>query len=55
MEDDTRNDPDSHYFQKGLGQLLDAGESDDEDLGRVTITSGSESISDRFSALLLES
>ena len=55
MEDDTRNDPDSHYFQKGLGQLLDAGESDDEDLGRVSITSGSESISERFSALLLES
>lgn len=55
VEDDPRNDPDSHYFQKGLGQLVDAGDSDDEDLSRVNLAPGSESLSDRFSALLLES
>ena len=54
VEDDPRNDPDSHYFQRGLGQLVDAGDSDDEDLGRPTLAQGTESI-DRFPALLLES
>ncbi|KAJ7814116.1 hypothetical protein B0H14DRAFT_2850892 [Mycena olivaceomarginata] len=29
-QDDPRNDPDSHYFQRGLGQLMDAGDSDEE-------------------------
>lgn len=36
-QDDPRNDPDNHYFQRGLGQLTDAGDhSDDEDLGRFS-------------------
>lgn len=56
VEEDPRNDPDNHYFQRGLGQLVDAGDSDDEDLGRVAHihAQGSEG-TDRFSALLLES
>ena len=53
IEDDPRTDPDSHYFQRGLGQLVDAADSDDEDLSRVTTTSG-EAI-DRISALVPES
>ncbi|KAF5377208.1 hypothetical protein D9615_006323 [Tricholomella constricta] len=39
--DDPRNDPDSHYFQRGLGQLLDAGDnSDDEELALVSLAAG---------------
>ncbi|KAF7310567.1 Protein kinase domain-containing protein [Mycena chlorophos] len=30
VQDETRSDPDSHYYQNGLGQLNDAGDSDDE-------------------------
>ncbi|KZT22144.1 hypothetical protein NEOLEDRAFT_1181194 [Neolentinus lepideus HHB14362 ss-1] len=40
FEDDPRNDPDSHYLQRGLGQLVDGGDSDDEELGRSAIISG---------------
>ena len=29
--DDPRNDPDSHYFQHGLGQLNDAGDTSEEE------------------------
>ncbi|KAJ6580656.1 kinase [Mycena capillaripes] len=29
-QDDSRYDPDSHYFQRGLGQLMDVGDSDEE-------------------------
>ncbi|KZV92104.1 hypothetical protein EXIGLDRAFT_749828 [Exidia glandulosa HHB12029] len=29
-DDDNRSDPDLHYFQRGLGQLIDVGDSDDE-------------------------
>ena len=51
--DDPRNDPDSHYFQRGLGQLNDAGDnSDDEDADHASISV--EGI-DRVSALMLES
>jgi mitogen-activated protein kinase kinase kinase len=51
--DDPRNDPDSHYFQRGLGQLNDAGDnSGDEDADHASITV--EGI-DRVSALMLES
>ena len=52
LDDDPRNDPDSNYFQRGLGQLIDAGDSDDEDLNRSSL--GGDAF-DRFSALLLES
>lgn len=30
-DDDPRNDPDSHYFQRGLGQLLDETNDSDEE------------------------
>ncbi|KAF7306562.1 Protein kinase domain-containing protein [Mycena indigotica] len=30
VPDDPRSDPDSHYYENGLGQLNDAGDSDDE-------------------------
>ncbi|KAF9243846.1 hypothetical protein BU15DRAFT_42769 [Melanogaster broomeanus] len=53
LDDDPRNDPDSNYFQRGLGQLVDAGDSDDEDLGRSGLGGGDGF--DRFSALMLES
>ncbi|KIK71379.1 hypothetical protein GYMLUDRAFT_211576 [Collybiopsis luxurians FD-317 M1] len=51
--DDPRNDPDSHYFHKGLGQLVDAGDSDEDDLSRTTFVSGADGM-ERVS-LLLES
>jgi len=52
--DDPRSDPDSHYFQRGLGQLIDAGDnSDEEDIGRISNSSGDGAI-DRVSGLILE-
>lgn len=33
-DDYARYDPDSHYFQRGRGQLVDAGDSEDEDIPR---------------------
>ncbi|KAG1754991.1 uncharacterized protein EDB91DRAFT_264782 [Suillus paluster] len=53
LDDDPRNDPDSNYFQRGLGQLVDAGDSDDEDLGRASLMGGDGV--DRLKALMLES
>ncbi|KAK7064579.1 kinase domain-containing protein [Favolaschia claudopus] len=35
-QEDPRHDPDSHYFQRGLGQLTDAGDSDEEAHGSFT-------------------
>jgi mitogen-activated protein kinase kinase kinase len=52
-EEDPRDDPDSHYHKRGLGQLIDGGESDEEDLGRVAI-GGIIDGHDRFSSLVLE-
>ena len=50
--DDLRNDPDSHYFQRGLGQLVDAGDnSDDEDIAMISLAAGGEGGIDRTSAL----
>ncbi|KAG6814044.1 hypothetical protein H0H92_003894 [Tricholoma furcatifolium] len=41
--DDPRDDPDSHYFQRGLGQLLDAGDnSDDDELARHNLAAEGE-------------
>ncbi|PCH33345.1 hypothetical protein WOLCODRAFT_147447 [Wolfiporia cocos MD-104 SS10] len=51
IDDDPRNDPESHYYQRGLGQLLDAGDSDDEDRG---IVGGSSGDADRLSSLMLD-
>lgn len=53
LDDDPRHDPDSNYFQRGLGQLIDAGDSDDEDLGRTSLMGGDGV--DRVTALMLES
>jgi mitogen-activated protein kinase kinase kinase len=54
--DDPRNDPDSHYFQRGLGQLVDAGDnSDDEDITMISLAAGGEGGIDRSSVLMLES
>lgn len=50
--DDPRNDPDSHFYQRGFGQLLDAPDSDDEDRG---LFSGVNGESDRLSSLVLDS
>ncbi|TFY83988.1 hypothetical protein EWM64_g48 [Hericium alpestre] len=52
-DDDPRNDPDSHFLQRGLGQLVDAEESEDEDLGRVALGSVGE-VHDKFSSLMLD-
>lgn len=54
VDGDPRDDPDSHYFQRGLGQLVDAGDSDDEDISHTSLVPGGETI-DRLSALMLES
>ncbi|KAF8592011.1 Pkinase-domain-containing protein [Ramaria rubella] len=40
-DDYLRDDPDSHYFQRGLGQLVDGGDSEDEDLASNRVVSGS--------------
>ncbi|KAJ7102342.1 hypothetical protein B0H15DRAFT_943268 [Mycena belliarum] len=48
-QDDPRNDPDSHYFQKGLGQLMDAGDGDSDDEGHNSFSAAD------ISALVLES
>lgn len=50
-QDDPRNDPDSHYFQRGLGQLQDAGDSDEDELSRAA---NSVETLDRLSALIPE-
>ncbi|KAA1468474.1 kinase [Dentipellis sp. KUC8613] len=52
-EEDPRNDPDSHFLQRGLGQLVDADESEDEDLARVALGGGGEG-HDRLSSLMLD-
>ncbi|KAH9937397.1 kinase [Fomitopsis serialis] len=51
IDDDPRNDPDSHYYQRGLGQLVDGGDSDDEDT-RIVGVGGVEA--DRLSSLMLD-
>ncbi|KZT06307.1 uncharacterized protein LAESUDRAFT_743475 [Laetiporus sulphureus 93-53] len=52
VDDDPRNDPDVHYYHRGLGQLVDAGDSDDEDTrGAAGGTNGEV---DRLSSLMLD-
>ncbi|KAF8634471.1 hypothetical protein AX15_000912 [Amanita polypyramis BW_CC] len=54
QQEDPRNDPDNHYFQRGLGQLSDAGDnSDDEELGRIFYAN--DGSMDRISAFIFES
>ena len=38
--EDPHDDPDRHYVQRGLGQLVDAGDSDDEDPNLISATGG---------------
>lgn len=54
LDGDPRNDPDSNYFYRGLGQLVDAGDSDDEDMGRSGLTTGGSGF-DRHSTYTQES
>ncbi|KAI0308046.1 kinase [Multifurca ochricompacta] len=42
--EDPRSDPDSQYFQRGSGQVVDAGDSDEEDFGGPYWIAPSESI-----------
>lgn len=51
--DDARDDPENTYFQRGTGQLMDAGESEDEE--RPGSAQGLDGRSDRYSSLLLDS
>ncbi|KAI0724236.1 kinase [Cerioporus squamosus] len=51
IDDDPRNDPETHYYQRGFGQLLEGPDSDDEDLRGGT---GMGETSDRMSALMLD-
>lgn len=54
-QDDLRNDPDSHYFQRGLGQLQDAGDSDDDEMSLATLASAASADGmDRISNLVSE-
>ncbi|TCD70635.1 Suppressor of Sensor Kinase (SLN1) [Steccherinum ochraceum] len=52
VDDDPRSDPESHYYNRGLGQLLDGGDSDEEDVRSLSsvIAEGH----DRLSALMLD-
>ncbi|KAI0662524.1 kinase [Cubamyces menziesii] len=51
IDDDPRNDPESHYYQRGFGQLLEGGDSDDED---TRVISGMGEPHDRMSSLVLD-
>ncbi|GBE78410.1 kinase [Sparassis latifolia] len=53
VDDDPRNEPDSHFYQRGLGQLLDIADSDDEEL-RGTAVGASGEVHDRLSSLMLD-
>ncbi|OJT05742.1 MAP kinase kinase kinase wis4 [Trametes pubescens] len=50
IDDDPRNDPESHYYHRGFGQLLDGGDSDDED----TRVPAGMAEPDRMSVLMLD-
>lgn len=55
VPDDPRNDPDSHYFQRGLGQLNDVGDnSDEEDTALASLVGGPNEAIDRLSLLMME-
>ncbi|RPD63260.1 kinase [Lentinus tigrinus ALCF2SS1-6] len=51
IDDDPRNDPETHYYQRGFSQLLDGPDSDDEDVRGGT---GMGEPHDRMSALILD-
>lgn len=54
IEDDPRNDPESHYYNRGLGQLLDGEDSDDDDMRSFTLGGVGDGY-DRLSSLMLDS
>ena len=51
IDDDPRNDPETHYYQRGFGQLLDGADSDDEDVRGL---SGMGETHDRISSIMLD-
>ncbi|KAI0080018.1 kinase [Panus rudis PR-1116 ss-1] len=53
-EDDPRSDPDTHYYHRGLGQLMEGGDSDDEDIRGLSLGVNGDG-HDRLSALMLDS
>ncbi|KAL4243115.1 Protein kinase domain-containing protein [Abortiporus biennis] len=53
MDDDPRNDPESHYYQPLLGQLADGGDSDDEDMRGLSLGAVGDG-HDRLSSLMLD-
>lgn len=54
IDDDPRNDPESYYYSRGLGQLMDAGDSEDEDLRSLSSGMNNDGY-DRLSSLMLDS
>lgn len=55
QHDDPRDDPDSHYFQRGLGQLIDAGDNSDDDDGALpSLDTREDDGFDRLSPPMLE-
>lgn len=53
IDDDPRSDPESHYYSRGLGQLLDAGDSEDEDMRSLSSGMNNDGY-DRLSSLMLD-
>ncbi|KAI0651546.1 kinase [Trametes meyenii] len=51
IDDDPRNDPESHYYQHNYSQLIDVGDSDDED---IRVPSHMSEPHDRISTLMLD-
>ncbi|KAI0757277.1 kinase [Daedaleopsis nitida] len=51
QDDDPRNDPETHYYQRGFGQLLDGADSDDEDVRGLL---GVGETHDRISSMILD-
>ncbi|OBZ79147.1 MAP kinase kinase kinase wis4 [Grifola frondosa] len=49
VDDDPRNDPDNHYYQRGLGQLIETVDSDDEDTRGLPLNASDEA--DRLSSI----
>lgn len=54
IDDDPRNDPESHYYSRGPGQMLDGGDSEDEDMRSLSNGINNDG-HDRLSSLMLDS
>lgn len=44
--DDPRNDPDSHYFQRGLGDLRETGDASDHEEEDIPLAAGQQGLAD---------